>query len=193
MKFNELYESINNNVNEKSELYLDFKNYYKIDLNKPNNDYDWSKVSGKHWTNLLIDHPQFDINADWSKLKGYQWVNLLSEQSQYSDYCDWTKLNGRDWTNLVIFSPDFISKCDEYDGWKLFNSWGWADFIVEYPHLIHKCNLSKLDGWSWTIILLKHPKFENECTENNCWKKLNKHNWKDLISKHSYFKKYLNK
>jgi hypothetical protein len=38
---------------------------------------------------------------DYAKMTGREWSELLSEHPQYADKCDWDKLDGDDWVYLL--------------------------------------------------------------------------------------------
>lgn len=67
-------------------------------------------LTGADWVWLLLKYPKYQPQLskyDWDKLDGEDWVNLLIDRPQFSEFCDWGKLIADDWVRLLKHQPQF--------------------------------------------------------------------------------------
>ena len=120
--------------------------------------WDWKKLTGNDWCQLLYRYPRFAGKCDWRKLSGFHWRILLRKYPLFAKQCDWDKLDGPDWCSLLCRHPRFHSVCN----WETLDGRDWVILLCIQPQFSCKCDWSKLSDKDWEILFSKSPSFKSE-------------------------------
>jgi hypothetical protein len=100
-------------------------------------------------------------------------------EPKFSEKCEryqgWTLFTGKDWVKLLSKDPSFSAKCNLYGGWGKIGE-HWIDLLEKRPCFADRCTEFKgwelFDGYSWCLLLSRHPQFVKICDVHHGWLKM---------------------
>lgn len=64
------------------------------------------KIKKSTWDKRFKNDPEM-LKLGWKLLSGREWSRLLSNKPQFAQYCDWSLLTEEDWYHLLKEQPQF--------------------------------------------------------------------------------------
>lgn len=137
-------------------------------------DFDWERLNGRDWAEILAKHPQYAERCDWGKLGDVDWFELIKKRPEFSGKYDWMRscqgksestnerkwlaLGGAQWAELLRCQPQFADRCE----WERIGGEDWLKLLKARPEFADRCDWSKFDQHTLHWLINAQPQFSRQ-------------------------------